>query len=72
MYCLWPYIDPDSDSSDDGSSLERSKYQEKSDGQEQEEEVSVTCSNPRIMRRGDQRALRQLKNEIYSSKIFFI
>ena len=36
--------------------------------------VTVPCRNPKIPRQGDQRALRQLKNEIESSndKLFFI
>ena len=36
--------------------------------------VLVTCRNPRILRQGDQRALRQLKRKIESSnnKLFFV
>ena len=58
---LWPDKDRDSDSSVDGSSDEIIKDQEKFYDHEQEV-VSVPCSNPRRIRRFDQRPLRQLKS----------
>ena len=57
MSDLWTDIDPDSDYSVDGSSDEGSKDQDNLDYQEQEV-VSDPRINTRILRRGDQRALR--------------
>ena len=65
---LWPDIDIDGDFSDYGSSEEGIKDQENLDGQEQEEVTLVPCRNPRRLRRGDQREVRQLKNGIEISK----
>ena len=62
MSYLWTYIEPYSESSDDGSSDEGSKDQDNPDYQEQVEEVSVPCMNPRRIIQGDQRALIQLKS----------
>ena len=50
---LWPDIDPDSDSSDDGSSDTVRKYQENPDDKEKEEVISVPCRNLRRLIRGD-------------------
>ena len=68
MSDLWPDIEPDSESSVDRSSDKRRKYQEDLDDQEKEEVVSSTLSNPRSIRKGDQRELRNLKCEIKISK----
>ena len=71
---LCPYIEPNSDSIDDGSSDEGSKYQDNPYDHKQEEVVSVTRRNPRRLRRGDQRSLKLLKTDIEKSKdkLFFI
>ena len=60
---LWPYIDPNSDSSFDGSIDEGIKDQENFDDQGKEV-VSSQCTNPIRLRQGDQRSLRQLKSEL--------
>ena len=65
---LWPDIEPDSDSSNEGSGDEGIKDQDNSDDQEQEEVLLVSRRNPMRLIRGDQRALRQIKSEIESSK----
>ena len=74
MSDFWPDIEPDSDSSDGGLRDEERKDQENLEGQEQEEVVLVHHRNPRRIRRGDQRALRQLKSETESlnDKLFLI
>ena len=64
MYDLCPDIEPDSESSDDGSSDEVSKYQEIPDDQEQEEVIPVPRRNPRILRQGYKRSLQLLKSDI--------
>ena len=71
---LWPEIEPNSDSRDDGASDEGGKYQENPDDQEQEEAVLATFRNPRRLILGDKRALQLLKIYIENSndKIFFI
>ena len=61
---LCPDVYPDSDYSDYGSSEKLSKYHGNPDDQEQEEVVSVTCRNPRSIRRCDQRTISHLKSEI--------
>ena len=61
---LWPYIDPDIESSDDGASDEGIKEQENPYNQEQEEVVLVPRRNPRRLRRGDQISLSQIKSDI--------
>ena len=68
MSDLWPDIEPDSESSVDRSSDKGRKYQEDLDDQEKEEVVSSTLRNPRSIRKGDQRELRNLKCEIKISK----
>ena len=68
MSDLWPDIAPNSDSSNDGSSDYGRKYQENPDDQEQEEVVLFTHRKPRRLIQVDQRALRQIKSEIKSSK----
>ena len=60
VYDLLPDIEPDSDSSNYGSSDEGSKDQENPYYQEQEELVLVPRSNPRRIRQVDQRALSQI------------
>ena len=74
VYGLWLGIEPDNESSDGGSNDKISKDQENLEDKEQEEVVVVPLRNPRRLRRGDQRSLRQLKSEIESSKekLFFI
>ena len=74
MSDLCPDIEPDSDSSDYGSSDEVIKYQENTDYNEQEEVILVPLSNPRRLRRGDKKALQLLKSDIENSndKLFFI
>ena len=69
---LGPDIEPDSHSSVDGLSYQGIKYQKNLDNQEHEV-TPDTRSNPIWIIRGDQRALRQLKIEIESSKdkLFF-
>ena len=71
---LWPYIEPDSDSSDCVSSNEGSKDKSKSDYQEQKEVVLFPHRNPRKLKQDDQRSLSQLKSNIERSndKLFFI
>ena len=71
---FWPDIEPDSESSDGGSSYEGIIYQENAEDQEQEEVVLVPRRNPRRLIQGDKRALRNLKSEIETSKgnLFFI
>ena len=64
MSGLCPDIDPDSDSTYDGSSDEVSKDQENLDDQEQEEVVSVPCGNPRRIRRVDKSSLQRHKSDI--------
>ena len=61
---LWTDIEPDGDSSNNGSSYEGSKYQENPNYQEQEEVVLVPRRNPRRTRQGDKRALIQIKSDI--------
>ena len=68
VYALWPYIEPDTDSSVDGSSEKGGKYQENLDDKYQEEVISDPHRNPRRIIWGEQRALRHLKNENQSSK----
>ena len=60
---LWPDIEPDSNSRDDGSSDEGIKDQENPYDQEQGEVVLVQRRNPRRLRRGDQKALIQIKSD---------
>ena len=55
VYCLWTDIEPNSDSSDDGSNNKVSKYQENPYDQEQEEVVSVPRRNPRRLRKGEKK-----------------
>ena len=71
---LWPDIEPDNDSSDDGSSDEVRKYQDNPDYQEQEEVMSVPRRNPRILRQGNKREIQLLKSNIKNSndKLFFV
>ena len=64
MSDLWPDIEPDSDSSNEGSGDEGIKDQDNPDDQEQEEVLLVSRRNPMRLIRGDQRALRQIKSEI--------
>ena len=68
MSGLLPYIEPVSDSINDGSSDEGGKYQENPDYQEQEEVVLVSRRNPRRIRGGDLRPLSQIKSDIKRSK----
>ena len=74
MSYLWPNIELESDSSDDGSSDEVIKYQKRPDNKEQEYVISIPRRNPRRIRRGDKISLRHLKSEIKISKdkLFFI
>ena len=64
VYDLWQDIEPDSESSDGGSSDEGIKDQDNTYDQEQEEVVLVPRRNQRRLRRGDQRALSQIKIDI--------
>ena len=64
MSDLWPDIEPDSYSSDDGSGGEGIKYQENPYVQENEEVILVPLRKPIRLRRGDQIALSQLKSYI--------
>ena len=66
---LCPDIDPDSDSSDDGSRDKRSKYQENLGVLKQEEVVFVPHSNPRRLREGYQRELQLIKSYIKNQRI---
>ena len=50
MLDLWPYVELDSDSSDEGSTYEIVKERENQDYQEQEELVLVPRRNPRRLR----------------------
>ena len=68
MYDFWPDIEPDSDSSNYGSSNKGGKDQESPEYQEQEEAVLVPCTNPIRIRQGDQRALIQIKSDSERSK----
>ena len=68
MSDLCPDIEPDSDSSNDGSINEGGKDQEKPEYQEQKEAVLVPCRNPRRIRRGEQRSLIQIKSDSEISK----
>ena len=58
MYDFWPDMEPDSDSSDGGSSDEGIKDQDNLEDKEREEVVFVPSRNPRTLRWVDKRALR--------------
>ena len=60
MADFWPDVEPGSNSSDGGSIKKGRKDQEIPDDHEQEEVVSVPRRNPRRLKQGDQRALRQI------------
>ena len=68
MLYFCPFVDPDSESSDNGSSDEGIKYQENTDDQEKEEVVSVPRMNPRRLIQGDKRALINIESYIEISK----
>ena len=61
---LWPDIEPGSDSSNDGSNDEVSKYQENHYDQEKEEVISVLRRNPKRLIRGGKMALQLIRSDI--------
>ena len=63
-YELWPYIEPDSDSSDNFPSDEVSKDQENTYDQEHEDVLLVLRKKQIRLKRGGQTALIQIKSDI--------
>ena len=64
MSDLWTNIDPDIYSIDVGSSNKGIKDQENLEDQEQEPVLLVPRMNPRRLRQGNQRTIRQIYIEI--------